>query len=146
MTVYTVRNEEELEEKLQDGTVHADNIIQFRKGSELKRYKIQPDGSYLPINSENNMRNTYSAQNTRKHSNPHIKESLANLSRLHKSKRNTKIAMQSLGTLSITPKHTIKKRRTQKSTKQVKGFINYSGYPNFVRRRLTGKIKRSTKK
>jgi len=141
MTVYNVRNEEELEEKLQDGTVHAGNIIQFRKGSELKRYEIQRDGTYLPINSKNNMRNTHSVQNTRKHSNPHIKESLANLRLSHKSKRNTINAMQSLGMLSITPKHTINKRRMQKLNKQVKGSINYSGYRNYVRR-LTRKNKK----
>ena len=96
MTTYTVKNEEELEEKLQD--VVAGNVIQFRKGAELKRYKIQYDGSYLPINSENNTRNT---RNTRKHSKPHIKESLANLRTSHKSKRNTLNAMQSLDMLSI---------------------------------------------
>lgn len=60
MVTYNVKNEYELEDKLQD--VVAGNIIQFRKGSELKRYRIQYDGSYLPINSEN----TRNTRNTRK--------------------------------------------------------------------------------
>ena len=141
MTLYTVRNEEELEEKLQD--VVAGNIIQFRKGAELKRYKVQYDGSYLPINSENNMRNTQNARNTRKHSKPHIKESLANLRRSHNFKRNTLNAMQSLGMLSITSTPTINKRRKQKLTKQKPlQSMKYNRYPNYVRKQQTRKYHR----
>ena len=128
MTIYTVKNEEELEEKLQD--LVAGNIIQFIKGTELKRYRIQYDGSYLPINSENNMRNT---RNTRKHSEPHIRESLANLRRSHNSKRKTLNAMQSLGMLSITPRHTINKNRKQKPKRTPRSIMKYNRYPNYVR-------------
>lgn len=79
------------------------------------------------------MRNTRNTRNTRKHSEPHIRESLANLRRSHNSKRKTLNAMQSLGMLSITPRHTINKNRKQKPKRTPRSIMKYNRYPNYVR-------------
>jgi hypothetical protein len=131
MTVYNVITKKEIEDRIEtNNTLRAGNIFQITNGDQ---YILKHDGTIKIHKPQSHISYSHSAQNTRKHSNPHIKESLANLRHLHNLRRNTSYMMKSLGTLSITSKP-INKRRKQKSTKQVKGSINYSGYPNYVRK------------
>jgi len=133
MTVYNVLTKKEIEDRIEtNNTLRADNVFRITNGDQ---YILKHDGTI-----EIHRPQSHIPQNTRKHSKPHIKESLANLRLSHKSKRNTINAMQSLGMLSITSKPTINKHRMQKqkSTKQLSlSSMKYNRYPNYVRRKQT---------
>ena len=141
MAVYNVLTKKEIEDRIEtNNTLRAGNIFRITNDEQ---YILKHDGTI-----EIHRPQSHISQNTRKHSKPHIKESLANLRLSHKSKRNTINAMQSLGMLSITPKPTINKRRMQKqkSTKQLfLSSMRYNRYPNFVQKQ-TRKINRNAKK
>lgn len=134
MVTYNVRNKKEIDDLIATSNkLRADNIFKTINGAQ---YILKHDGTIEIHKPQLHTSYSYRSQNTRKHSKPHIKESLANLRTSHKSKRNTLNAMQSLGMLSITSKSIINKHRKQKSTKQkTPKTINYSGYPNYVRRK-----------
>ena len=126
MAVYNVLTKKEIEDRIEtNNTLRAGNIFRITNDEQ---YILKHDGTI-----EIHRPQSHISQNTRKHSKPHIKESLANLRLSHKSKRNTINAMQSLGMLSITPKPINKRRmQKQKSTKQVKGSMKYNRYRNYV--------------
>jgi len=126
MAVYNVITKKEIEDRIEtNNTLRAGNIFRTTNGAE---YILKHNGTI-----EIHRPQSYIPQNTRKHSKPHSKESLANLRLSHKSKRNTINAMQSFGMLSITPKPINKRRmQKQKSTKQVKGSMKYNRYRNYV--------------
>ena len=142
MTTYTVRNKKEIEDLIEtNNALRAGNIFQIMHG---EKYILKHDGTIEIHRPQSHTSYSHRAQNTRKHSKPHIKESLANLRLSHKSKRNTINAMQSLGMLSIIPKHINKRRmQKQKSTKQVKGSMKYNRYPNY-KQKQTRKHRRLT--
>jgi len=150
MTVYNVITKKEIEDRIEtNNTLRAGNIFRITNGDQ---YILKHDGTIEIHRPQSHTSYSHRAQNTRKHSNPHIKESLANLRLSHKFKRNTINAIQSLGTLSITPKPTIYKRRMQKLNKQSKKStirnnptINYSGYPKHVQKQKTRKYHRRLK-
>ena len=138
MTTYTVRNKKEIEDLIEtNNALRAGNIFQIMHGEQ---YILKHDGTIEIHKPQSHTPYSYKPQNTRNNSKPHIKESLANLRRTHKSKRNTLIAMQSLGMLSIRP-NSINKNKKQKPKKTLKTLktlktpMNYSGYLNFVQRK-----------
>jgi hypothetical protein len=143
MTVYNVITKKEIEDRIEtNNTLRAGNIFRITNDDQ---YILKHDGTIQIHKPQSHTSYSHRAQNTRKHSNPHIKESLANLRLSHNLRRNTSRVMQSLGTLSITP-NPINKRRKQKSTKQVKGSINYSGYPNYLQKQTRKNKKKYPKK
>ena len=132
MTTYTVRNKKEIEDLIEtNNALRAGNIFQIMHGDQ---YILKHDGTIEIHKPQSHTPYSYRPQNTRNNSKPHIKESLANLRRTHKSKRNTLIAMQSLGMLSITSKPTINKHRKQKSIRSPRSTMKYNRYPNYVRK------------
>ena len=137
MTTYTVRNKKEIEDLIEtNNALRAGNIFQIMHGDQ---YILKHDGTIEIYKPQSHTQYSYKPQNTRNNSKPHIKESLANLRRSHKSKRNTLIAMQSLGMLSIRPnainKNKKQKSKPKKTLRTLKTTIKYNGYPNFVQRK-----------
>ena len=141
MTVYNVITKKEIEDRIEtNNTLRAGNIFRITNDDQ---YILKHDGTIQIHKPQSHTSYSHRAQNTRKHSNPHIKESLTNLRLSHKSKRNTINAMQSLGMLSITPKPTINKHRKQKSTKQLSlSSMKYNRYPNYLQKQKTRKHRR----
>jgi hypothetical protein len=140
MTVYNVITKKEIEDRIEtNNTLRAGNIFRITNGDQ---YILKHDGTIEIHRPQSHTSYSHRAQNTRKHSNPHIKESLANLRLSHKSKRNTINAMQSLGMLSITP-NPINKHRKQKSTKQLSlSSMKYNRYPNYLQKQKTRNYRR----
>ena len=137
MTVYNVLTKKEIEDRIEtNNTLRAGNIFRITNSDQ---YILKHDGTI-----EIHRPQSHIPQNTRKHSNPHIKESLTNLRLSHKSKRNTINAMQSLGMLSITPSKINKRRmQKQKSTKQLSlSSMKYNRYPNYLQKQKTRKHRR----
>ena len=140
MTTYTVRNKKEIEDLIEtNNALRAGNIFQIMHGDQ---YILKHDGTIEIHTPQSHTPYSYRPQNTRKHSKPHIKESLANLRTSHKSKRNTINAMQSLGMLSIIPKHTINKNRKQKPKRTPRSTMKYNRYPNYVRNQTKTKTRK----
>ena len=142
MTTYTVRNKKEIEDLIEtNNALRAGNIFQIMNGDQ---YILKHDGTIEIYKPQSHTPYSYRPQNTRNNSKPHIKESLANLRRTHKSKRNTLIAMQSLGMLSIRPNsiNKNKKQKPKKTLKTLKTPMKYNRYLNFVQRK-TRKYNRS---
>ena len=133
MTVYNVITKKDIEDRIEtNNTLRAGNIFRITNGDQ---YILKHDGTIEIHKPQSHTSYSHTAQNTRKHSNPHIKESLANLRRLHNLRRNTSHMMNSLGTLSITSKPIINKRRKQKSTKQLSlSSMKYNRYPNYLQK------------
>ena len=140
MTTYTVRNKKEIEDLIEtNNALRAGNIFQIMHGDQ---YILKHDGTIEIHKPQSHTPYSYKPQNTRNNSKPHIKESLANLRRTHKSKRNTLIAMQSLGMLSIRPNSINKNKnknknlkKTLKTLKTPRSTMKYNRYPNFVQRK-----------
>ena len=139
MSVHTVRNKKEIEDLIEtNNALRAGNIFQIMHGDQ---YILKHDGTIEIYKPQLHTPYSYRPQNTRKHSKPHIKESLANLRTSHKSKRNTLNAMQSLGMLSITSKP-INKHRKQKSKRTPRSIMKYNRYPNYIRNQTKTKTRK----
>lgn len=135
MTTYTVRNKKEIEDLIETNNgLRAGNIFQIMHGDQ---YILKHDGTIEISKPQSHTQHSYKPQNTRNNSKPHIKESLANLRRTHKSKRNTLIAMQSLGMLSIRPNsiNKNKKQKPKKTLRTPRSIMKYNRYPNFVQQK-----------
>ena len=134
MTTYTVRNKKEIEDLIEtNNALRAGNIFQIMNGDQ---YILKHDGTIEIYKPQSHTPYSYRPQNTRNNSKPHIKESLANLRRTHKSKRNTLNAMQLLDILSIN------KRRKQKSKRTPRSTMKYNGYPKYVQNQTKTKTKK----